>query len=167
MGGLLQPTPAAEETSSRKPILVGVAAVLVLMGLVAFLMRSKPKPPLEPPPYAAHLVFSDPLRPQGVTNFVGANITYIEGTITNTGDKTVTHAVVTVTFRDDMGQIAQRESVPLHILQETGPYPDPVDLKADPLKPGQSRTFRLTFENISAQWTRAYPELQIISVNLK
>jgi hypothetical protein len=166
MGGLLQPTPASEESSSRTSILVGVAAVLVVMGLVAFLLRSKPKAPVEPPPYAASLKFSD-LKMSKAANFVGASVTYIDGTITNAGNKTVTHAVVTVTFRDDIGQIAQKEDVPLHILQTSGPYPDSIDLKVTPLKPGQSQTFRLAFESVSAQWNQAYPELQIIGVSLQ
>ena len=166
MGGLLQPTPATEESSSRTPILVGIAAVLVVMGLIAFLLRSKPKAPVEPPPYAASLKFSD-LKMSKAANFVGASVTYIDGTIANTGDKIVTHAIVTVTFRDDIGQIAQKEDVPLHVLQTTGPYPDSVDLKAAPLKPGQSQTFRLAFESVSSQWNQAYPEIQIISVNLQ
>jgi hypothetical protein len=166
MGGLLQPTPATEESSSRGPILAGVAAVLIIMGLVAFLLRSKPKPPVEPPPYAASLQFSD-LKMSKAANFVGASVTYIDGTITNAGSKTVTHAMVAVTFRDDIGQIAQKEDVPLHVLQTTGLYPDSVDLKAAPLKPGQSQTFRLAFESVSLQWNQAYPELQIIGVNLQ
>lgn len=94
-------------------------------------------------------------------------MTYIDGTVANTGDKTVTHAVVHVNFKNSLDQIAQAEDVALHVLQTSGPYPDTVDLSASPLPPGQSKPFRLTFEHISADWNQAYPELQITDVRLK
>jgi len=40
-------------------------------------------------------------------------------------------------------------------------------LRSAPLGPGQSRTFRLTFESISAQWNRQYPEIKISDVSVK
>jgi hypothetical protein len=36
-----------------------------------------------------------------------------------------------------------------------------------PLVPGQSKTFRLTFEGISAQWNHQYPDIQITDVTVK
>ena len=75
--------------------------------------------------------------------------------------------MVSVTFKDDMAQVAQQENVPLHVLQTGGPYPDAVDLSTSPLPPGQSKSFRLTFESISAQWNHAYPELNVTDVTVK
>jgi hypothetical protein len=73
-----------------------------------------------------------------------------------------------VVFKDDMGQVAQREdSVPLRVLKTSGPYPEAVDFSASPLAPGQSQTFRLTFESISAQWNHQYPDIEIIDVSTK
>ena len=54
-------------------------------------------------------------------NFIGSTVTYLDGTVTNAGDKTVSHALVHVSFKDSLGQIAQSEDVPLHVLQTTGP----------------------------------------------
>jgi len=79
----------------------------------------------------------------------------------------VTHAVVEVVFKDDMGQVVQRETVPLRALKTGGPYPEAVDLSVSPLAPGQSTPFRLTFESISAQWNRQYPEIKVIDVTTK
>jgi hypothetical protein len=100
-------------------------------------------------------------------NFVGASVTYIEGTVSNRGDKTVGHAVVQVTFQDSMGQVAQAETVPLYVVDSSGPYPNPVDLTASPLAPGQAKPFRLTFEHVSADWNQAYPQLQVSDVSVK
>jgi hypothetical protein len=112
------------------------------------------------------LKFSD-LKTSAAQNFVGATVSYLDGAITNTGDKTVIHAVAQVTFKDDIGQTAQREELPIRVLRTGGPYDEAVDLNLSPLAPGQSKPFRLTFENISAQWNHAYPDLQITQVTVK
>jgi hypothetical protein len=100
-------------------------------------------------------------------NFVGATVTYLDGTVTNTGDKTVTHVAVHVVFKDSLGQIAQAEDAPLHVLQTGGPYPDAVDLSTSPLAPGQSKPFRLTFEHVTEEWNHEFPELRVMDVSLK
>ena len=74
----------------------------------------------------------------------------------------MTHAIVHVAFKNSLGQVAQAEDVPLHVLT-SGPYPDTVDLSASPLAPGQSKPFRLTFEHVSTDWNQAYPDLQVTS----
>jgi len=79
-------------------------------------------------------------------NFVGATVSYVDGTVTNAGDKTVTHVTVEVQFKDEMGQLAQREDMPLQVLKTSGPYPEAVDFRVLPLAPGQSQTFRLTLK---------------------
>src|SRR3989442_13035023 len=133
MGGLLQPSPTSEESaSSWRPILLGVALVVVVVGIIALLLRSQPKVPAAPHPYAANLKLSD-LKMSAAENFVGATVTYLDGVVTNVGDKTFTHATVHVVFKDSLGQIAQTEDVPLHVLQTGGPYLDAVDLSTSPL----------------------------------
>jgi Protein of unknown function (DUF2393) len=167
MGGLIQPTPVGEErNSSRRTIAVAVATVIVIAVVAAFLLRGQPKSASGPPPYAASLKLSD-FKMSAAENFVGATVSYVDGTVTNTGDKTVTHAVVEVRFKDEMGQLAQREDIPLQVLKTTGPYPEAVDFSVSPLGPGQSKPFRLTFEGISAQWNHQYPDIQVIDVAVK
>jgi hypothetical protein len=167
MGGLIQPSPVAEERdSSRRTIAIAVAAVMGLAVVVALFLRSQPKSASGPPPYAASLKLSD-LKMSAAENFVGATVSYVDGTVTNTGNKTVTHVIVEVNFKDDMGQLAQREEIPMQVLKTDGPYPEAVDFSASPLGPGQSLTFRLTFESISAQWNHQYPEIQVADVWVK
>jgi hypothetical protein len=169
MDGLLQqnanPTTEPQESSLR-PILIGIVIVGIVVGVLALILRAEQKKPAPPPTYAANLKFSD-LKTSAAQNFVGATVSYIDGTVTNAGDKTVTHAVAVITFKDDMGQTAQREEIPIRVLRTGAAYDEAVDLTLAPLAPGQSEPFRLTFENISAQWNHAYPDLQIAQVILK
>lgn len=169
MDSLIPPSvsPATEQPeSSLRPILIGIVIVGIVVAILAMIFRAEQKKPTAPPAYAANLTFSD-MKTSAAQNFVGATVSYIDGVITNTGDKTVIHAVVQVTFKDDMGQTAQREELPLRVLRTGGPYDEAVDFNLSPLAPGQSKPFRLTFESISAQWNRAYPELQITQVTTR
>jgi len=167
MGSLGQPTPVAEERDSSRLIIAGAVAVVIAGALAAaFLLREPPKAAKTASPYIANLKLSD-FKMSAAENFVGHTVSYVDGTITNTGDKTATHAMVEVVFKDDMGQMAQREEVPLQVIRTNGVYPEPVDLSVSPLAPGQIQPFRLTFDSISAQWNRQYPEMRVTDATVK
>lgn len=167
MGSLGQPTPVAEERDSSR-LIIGIAVVVVIGGALAaaFLLRQPPKAAKTASPYIASLKLSD-FKMSAAENFIGATVSYVDGTITNSGDKTVTHVVVEVVFQDSMGQLAQREELPLRVLKTSGPYPEAVDLDVSPLAPGQTQHFRLTFDSISAQWNRQYPAMRVTDVAVK
>ena len=55
----------------------------------------------------------------------------------------------------------------MQVLKTDGPYPEAVDFSVSPLGPGQSKPFRLTFESISTQWNRQYPEIQLVEVTTR
>ena len=169
MDGLLQPNanPTTErQESSLRPILIGIVIVGIVVGILALIFRAEQKRPAAPPAYAANLKFSD-MTTSAVQNFAGQTVSYVDGAITNTGDKTVIHAMVQITFKDELGQTAQRDELAIRVLRTGGPYDEAVDLNLSPLAPGESKPFRLTFENISAQWNHAYPDLQITQVSVK
>jgi hypothetical protein len=167
MGSLGQPTPVAEERDSSR-LIIGIAVAVVIGGALtaAFLLRETPKIAKPPSPYIASLKLAD-FKMSAAENFVGHTVSYIDGTITNAGDKTVTHVVVEVVFQDSMGQLAQREELPLQVVRTNGAYLEPVDVGVSPLTPGQAQPFRLTFDSISAQWNRQYPELRVTDVVVK
>lgn len=149
-----------------RPVLIGVAIVVVVVGFIAFSLHKENRTTTEPHPYVSNLKISD-LKMSAAQNFVGATVSYIDGNVTNSGDKTVIHATMQVTFKDSMDQVAQRETLPLHVLRTTGPYPDAVDLNISPLAPGQTKPFRLTFESLSAQWNQQYPDIRVTDVVVK
>jgi len=166
MSSLGQPPVAEERDSSR--LIIGVA-VLVVIGLAlaaAFLLREPPKAQKASSPYLASLKFSD-FKMSAAENFIGHTVSYIDGSITNSGDKTVTHVVVEVVFQDSMGQIAQRDEMPLQVIRTNGAYTEPVDVSISPLAPGQTELYRLTFDSISAQWSHEYPQIRVTDVTVK
>ena len=170
MGGLIQPQPRQDESGRIWTFVgLGVAIVIIVIAVLAIVGRSGRVAPKGPPAYASKLQLSD-LKMSAAQNFVGATVTYLDGKITNTGDKTVTRAVVEATFMNSMGQVVQREAQPIHVLTTGttgGLYTDAVDLSVAPLAPGKTRPFRLTVEHISADWNNASPTLQIVDVTTK
>ncbi len=168
MDSLDQQSPAAEERDlSRLIIMAAVAVVLGGAVLLAILLREPPKKVAAPSPYIAQLKLSN-FKMSAAENFIGSTVSYIDGDITNTGDKTVTRVMVEVNFEDSMGQLAQREELPLRVIRTNGAYLEPVDLNVSPLAPGQTEPYRLTFDSpISAQWNHQYPDITITAVTTK
>jgi len=160
-------TSAAEERDTSRLIIM-VAVVVVIGGAIgaALLLRKPPKQVQPPSPYIAKIKLSN-FKMSAAENFIGATVNYIDGDITNTSDKTVTRVLVQVNFEDSMGQLAQREELPLRVVRTNGAYEEPMDMSAAPLGPGQTVPFRLTFDAISAQWNRQYPVITITDVKVK
>ena len=168
MSGLTgEPTIPMEKESRWRAAVIGIVLIVVVVGMIVLLSRSERPKPTGPPPYAAQLKLSD-LKLSAAQNFVGSTVSYLDGKINNTGDKTVTGITVEAIFKNGMDQVAQKEELPLHVLQTGGPYPDVLDLSVAPLAPGQTREFRLTVEGaISTDWNQQYPELRITRVQTK
>jgi len=167
MDTLGQPAPATNDRdNSRLIILIAVTVVIGLALLIAYLLREPPKKIAPPSPYLTQLQLSD-FKMSAAENFIGATVSYIDGTISNTSNKTVTRVMVEVNFEDSMGQLAQRETLPLRVIRANGAYEEPIDLIVAPLAPAQSARFRLTFDSISAQWNHQYPDLTITDVTVR
>ena len=75
---------------------------------------------------------------------VNQRVIEILGDITNNGDRVVKLAEVTCVFRDYYGKELTRERVPII---------------AAPLAPGQTKPFRLAFDDIADTWNQAVPSL--------
>jgi hypothetical protein len=167
MGGFIEPSPATEQRETNwTAIGIGVALVLAALVVITLITRSGDKGGANPHPYASNVKLSD-LKMSAAENFAGSTVTYLDGNMTNQGDKTVIRALARVIFRNSLGEVAQQEDVPLRVLSTGGPYLDAVDLSTSPLGPGQSKPFRLTFEHVTADWNQAYPDMQVVDVSVK
>lgn len=170
--------PHPEEKSSGPWVGLGIGFVLIaiVIGVLIYSSRnSSSRPAMQPQisgaaaqadPYAAKLQI-DGVQLLQADNMIGGTATYVEGTVTNTGDKTVTGATVEVNFKNSMGQVVQRQNEPLWLVQSREPAVDLTTLATSPLKPGDKREFRLSFERISADWDRQQPQLRITVVTTK
>ncbi len=163
-------TPAKQEAQERNwtPFVVGLVAVLVVVGVIVAVTRTGNRTTPEANPYASKLQISN-AAVSAAENYVGGTVTYLDATITNTGDKALVGADMNLVFKNTLDQIVQKETVPLHVLvaNPLAGYPDLVDLSRNPIGPGQSKTVRMTLEHISADWNHAAPEMQLVNLKLK
>jgi hypothetical protein len=159
------PTGPDESPGPWRAIVAGVAVVAVVLGLLVWMSRGNRSVEQTRNPYADKLQISE-VRMAAAQNFVGGTVTYVEGKISNSGNEPVTGAVAEVIFRNSLGEVVQKEQIPIRVLVLQGPDRDILDLHSAPLKPGASADFRLTIEgNISADWNQGYPEVRIASVS--
>ena len=161
------PPVAREDGPPWGPIIAAVGIViLVVLGLI-FFTRSEAKPAHNTTdPYATNLVFSG-MKMSASENFAGGTVTFLDGKLSNNGDKMVTGVEVEITFKNGLGEVVQKEAQPARVLQLSGPYPDTASLQAAPLRPKTDRLVRFTFEHISSDWNQQYPELRIVHVTFQ
>jgi len=119
-----------------------------------------------PAPYAANLTISN-IKMSEASTIIGAKQTYIDGDITNKGDKTLTGVTVQVAFRDFTDQIGQKNTMPLMLIRTHQPYIEIEPVSAAPIAPGQTREFHLIFDHVTDSWNQQYPEVRVIAVESK
>ncbi len=163
-----EPAPAPDQKGNWVPLLVGLVVVVVAVGAILLFSRHKNASGSEPNPYAAELKLSD-VKLSAAENYVGGTVTYLDFNISNTGDRALVGADVHAEFKNTMGQIVQKETLPLHVLVENqlAGYPDLVDMSRAPIGPGQTKTVRITLEHISDDWDRNYPQMELVDLKLK
>ena len=141
----------------------------IVGGLVLYFEHAKTTPQVTPitaalDSYAANLPISQ-LEMSESANLAGGKVTYLDGHIVNTGNRTITGVTVQVLFRDPAHEVAQNETQPLKLIRIRQPYVDVEPVSAAPIKPGDQRDFRLIFDTVAQDWDQAYPEIRIIRVD--
>jgi hypothetical protein len=147
--------------------------VIVIAAVVVVLMMQRGKGPAavtpisaKPDPYAASLPITN-VKMSESTNLAGGKVTYIDGHITNNGDKTVTGISMQLLFRNGANEVAQNETQGVKWIRTRDPYVDLEPVSAAPLKPGEGQDFRLILDAVTDGWNGVYPELRIVRVDTK
>ncbi len=163
-----EPAPSPDQKRNWVPLLAGLVAVIAAVAALLLFSRHQTPARSAPNPYAEKLKLSD-IKLSAAENYMGGTVTYLDFNITNTGDKALVGAEVNAQFKNTMGQIVQKETLPLHVLVENqlAGYPDLVDMNRAPIGPGQTKTVRLSLEHISDDWDRSYPQMELVNLKLK
>jgi hypothetical protein len=163
-----EPTSPPERERNWIPLLAGVAAVLLAIGATLLFTRNRAPSGNEANPYVEQLQLSA-IKLSAAENYMGGTVTYLDFNITNRGNRALVGADVHAEFKNTMGQIVQKETLPLHVLVENqlASYPDLVDMSRAPIGPGQTKTVRITLEHISEDWNQSYPEMDLVNLKLK
>jgi hypothetical protein len=154
------------EERSRLPIafLVGIVIVTVLVaGAVLYSRYAAPagaeidKPlPMGPAEvaYAPQIHFLEP-KMSRAANFLNQEVTFVFGTVENSGDRKIKQIEITLEFHDPFNQVVLRDTQRLFLPN------------ASPMLPGQQRDFQVGYEHISAQWNNGYPTIRVTGLSFK
>jgi hypothetical protein len=164
--------PAEPRERNWIPLVIAAAAVLVIAAIVVFTMErgrgAATVTPISaaPDPYAASLPITNVVMSES-SNLAGGKVTYIDGHITNSGSKTVSGVSAQVLFRNAAKEVAQNETQPLKWIRTRDPYVDLEPASSAPMKPGESRDFRMIFDAVTPDWNGVYPEIRIVRIDAK
>ena len=106
------------------------------------------------PGIVAQIVVSGP-RMSAADNILGHTVTYLDAQITNAGTRVVSQVQLEMEFVDTLGQV---------VLRETN---RPVNLQTPALKPGEARTFQVSFEHMPLEWNQAPPSICVKLVSFR
>ena len=158
---------AANKTATPKkkqiaiPPLAIVIVLLLAAGLAGFLYldRVAKRPPPPPPPltaearlYVRNLKLSD-VQMNAHESYLKQSVVEITGNIENAGGRKMALVEITCVFYDAYGQVVLRERVPI-VSQKTGG-----------VAPGETKSFRLPFDNIPESWNQMMPQLVIARID--
>ena len=139
------------------PHIVLIALVLAGAGVIAYLEYAPQKRAAEAPltlearAYVGNLRLGD-VGMKAAKNYFSQMVVEIAGNITNAGDRNLDTVEIYCVFQNGYGQMALRQRVPI------------VNPKMGGLKPGETKSFRLPFDNLPESWNQQMPQLVIASV---
>ena len=143
---------------ASKPAYYVIAAIVLLgagvWGYTQYLDRhSTSDLPLTPEAklYTRNLQLSD-VELKANENYFQQAVVEINGKIANTGDRPLDTVEIYCVFRDPYGQLVLRRRLAI------------VNPRMGGLKPGETKTFRLPFDDLPQSWNQAMPQLVIAGV---
>jgi hypothetical protein len=139
-------------------LVIGLVLVAGLAGLW-YLDRASKQPAPAPPPltgearaYVRNLKLSD-VQMKAHESYLKQSVVEITGTIENSGDRVLQLVEITCVFYDAYGQVVLRERVPI------------VSKKTGGVGPGETKAFRLPFDNMPESWNQMMPQLVIARID--
>lgn len=149
------------------PVPGGLALIVLLVCAVSaagfwFLFLRAPARPVqagvltpEAKSYVRHLGLAE-VEMKAAESYMKNTLVEITGRISNKGGRTLSLVEINCVFQDPYGQLVLRERVP--IVKRAG---------GQGLKPGETGSFRLAFDNIPESWNQTLPQLVIARIEFE
>ncbi|MSV30226.1 MAG: DUF3426 domain-containing protein [Bryobacterales bacterium] len=153
----------ADKAANARPLVPVPAVVVVILlalGVGAFWFmdywaRTHPSqvPVLTPEAkaYVVNLKLSD-VQMQAAESYLKQAVVEIIGNIGNNGPRTVKLVEINCVFYDSYGQLVLRERVAI------------AGRRAGSLAPGETKKFRVAFDNLPPSWNQSMPQLVIAQI---
>ena len=163
-----QPARLEKKKAAIPPAAI-VGAVVVLLGAAGFLYLNYAanQPAAAPPPltaeakaYLPNLAFvaadgqtAESPKMVAHESYLKQSVVEITGNLRNKGERTLELVEINCVFYDPYGQVVLRERVSI------------VGKKFGKLAPGESKPFRLAFDNVPEGWNQAMPTMVIARID--
>jgi hypothetical protein len=145
-------------TALPLPLLYTAGAIVLIAAAIYGYMRWSDMHPAqeltltpEAKSYVQNLKLDD-VTMKATGSYLGQDIVEIEGKIGNAGSRSLDTVEIYCVFRDAYGQLVLRKRLPI------------VSPRMGGLMPGQTKSFRLPFDELPASWNQAMPQLVIAGV---
>jgi hypothetical protein len=104
--------------------------------------------------YAGSIHFGN-IQMARATNLLNQEFTYVNGTMTNAGTRSIHGLSVIMEFRDPFNQVVLRDTEQL------------IGGANVPLDAGQQRDFQITLEHVPAEWNQQVPTFRVAGLLLQ
>jgi hypothetical protein len=156
-------TAAASRKKLQIPPLAIVLGLLLALGGAGFWFldrKAKQQPPPPPPLTAEARAYVRNLKLSNVqmnahTSYLGQQVVEITGSVANEGDRKMALVEINCVFYDAYNQLLLRRRVPI------------VSRKMGGLAPGETKQFRLPFDDIPESWNQVMPQLVIAQIQFQ
>jgi len=157
----IDPTGGEHGNDARRGLAL-VTASAAAAALLLFLWLGSGR--REAPPAPAHLAFGPQeqeyarnLRIENVAlsraeNYLHQEVTTLQGSLMNSGDRFLQSAELTIDFLDGMNQVVLRQSL--------------ISSAPQPVAPRGSREFEVSFEHIPSDWNMQSPKIYVTGLQL-
>jgi hypothetical protein len=152
------PSSASKKPSvSYLPIAIGLVSLIILVTALLYLNHSRSsggsdeQASAEAKAYVQNLELSD-VKMQAAENFMQQQVVEVSGKITNRGGRPLDSIDVYCLFYGVDRRMVHRERV--SIVRASG----------KPLAPNETRSFRLPFDALPADWNQAVPHLVVAQI---
>lgn len=148
------------------PWIVALVVICFGLGIVYWLGRPAANSSSSIDPYSKNVVLGH-VQVSQASNFAGDQLTYVDGTIANRGNRTLTSMTLQASFPSETGNAPQILQAPVSLIRSRDPYVDTQPISAAPLAAGQTKDFRLVFDNVSPMWNQTPPALRIVEITTR
>ena len=158
--------------TSMKTRLVSTAIALIVLALMLrYLPAGNKNAQAKTPTTTAAGVQATPadlrLASVQMSETVGGEALYLDGRVTNDGGARITGATAQVTFSDIHGQQVASLQKPVVGMSQGGVGVVRNEFSNNPIRPKETRFFRIAIDQIPPTWNHEVPELKIIEVKSK
>jgi len=153
----MAPPASGPKSFGSIPIVAAAVVGIILIAVILYFSHSAPQPAPEVPAtpeakaYVHNLKLSN-VSVKAAENLMNQRVVEIDGDVTNAGARSLQTVEVYCFFYGVNGRQLARERVPM--VEKTG----------SPLKPGETRVFRLPFDNLPDGWNQAVPGMVIANI---